>query len=266
MRRTWSTEDTQLFKETFPRCNSYQLSLIFPDKTAGSIKAKAQNLSLTKDKKRFYFTEDQIMEIKSIFHNTQNRVLAAKYNCSIHTIESRGFKLGLRKDLDFIAKMARIAMQNPDHGGRKSWHKKGYIPQNKGMKQTDYMSAEMIERTKATQFKKGQSVWNHKEIGYEGIRDGYIYVKIAEPKTFVAKQRKVWEENFGAIPKGWNVQFKDGNPLNCDPFNLYIISRKDQLKHENSMYAKYPLEMQLAIKAKGALNRQINKLTQNQTI
>ena len=27
-----------------------------------------------------------------------------------------------------------------------------------------------------------------------------------------------------------NVQFKDGNPLNCEIENLYLISRKDQMK------------------------------------
>ena len=35
---------------------------------------------------------------------------------------------------------------------------KGHVPRNKGKKQTDFMSAEAIERTKATRFQKGQPV------------------------------------------------------------------------------------------------------------
>ncbi len=92
------------------------------------------------------------------------------------------------------------------------------------------MTPEAIERTKATRFQKGARVWNHKPIGYERVnRDGYIDVKVAEPKTFKLKHRIVWEENRGAIPRDHNIQFKDGNRQNCDIENLYLISRKDQM-------------------------------------
>ena len=43
--------------------------------------------------------------------------------------------------------------------------------------------------------------------------------------------------------------------------NLYMISRSEQLKKENSLYARYPEDVQYLIKLKGALNRQINKAT-----
>lgn len=74
------------------------------------------------------------------------------------------------------------------------------------------------------------------------------------------KHRLVWAEHYGRIPPGCNIQFKDGNPMNCSIENLYLISRHDQLKNENSMYARYPKEVQDTIKTLGALTRQINKL------
>ena len=65
----------------------------------------------------------------------------------------------------------------------------------------------------------------------------------------------------GHVPPGYNIQFKDGNRQNVSIENLYMISRSEQLKKENSLYARYPEDVQYLIKLKGALNRQINKAT-----
>jgi len=100
----------------------------------------------------------------------------------------------------------------------------------------------------------------NKPIGFERIRtSGYIDVKIGYPNIFKAKQRLIWEENFGSIPKGHNVQFKDGNNTNFDPFNLYTTTRSDQMRNENSFIAKYPIEIQNLIHTKTALTKQIQK-------
>ena len=64
-----------------------------------------------------------------------------------------------------------------------------------------------------------------------------------------------------ALPICYNIQFKDGNRQNVSIENLYMISRSEQLKKENSLYARYPEDVQYLIKLKGALNRQINKAT-----
>ena len=119
-----------------------------------------------------------------------------------------------------------------------------------------------MTKTKSTRFKKGHIPKNHKPVGYERItRDGYIEVKTAEPNVFELKHRLVWIEHNGEIPPGYNIQFKDGNRQNVSIENLYMISRSEQLKKENSLYARYPEDVQYLIKLKGALNRQINKAT-----
>lgn len=111
-----------------------------------------------------------------------------------------------------------------------SWKKKGDVPANKGKK----MSAELYERCSATFFKKGIVPHNVVAIGTERITDdGYIEVKVKNgglQKNWKLKQRLIWEQHNGPIPKGYNIQFKDGNPQNLSIDNLYIISRSDQLK------------------------------------
>ena len=67
---------------------------------------------------------------------------------------------------------------------------KGDIPFNKGKSQKDYMSAESIEKTKKTRFKKGQSPINWRPVGSERItKDGYTEIKIAEPNVWELKHK-----------------------------------------------------------------------------
>ena len=130
---------------------------------------------------------------------------------------------------------------------------------NKGKKQEEYMSAEQIEKTTATRFQKGSVPATAKPVGHERMQKGYVMIKAPGKRKMMRKHHWVWEEHYGKIPKGYNIQFRDGNRQNFDISNLYIISRSEQMKNENSLYARYPKEIQLAIQAKGALNRQINK-------
>lgn len=59
------------------------------------------------------------------------------------------------------------------------------------------------------------------------------------------KHRWLWEQAHGAIPKGYNVQFKDGDTLNCVLDNLYLISRKKQLRKN---YDDLPAERKAEIR------------------
>lgn len=52
----------------------------------------------------------------------------------------------------------------------------------------------------------------------------------------------IWKEYYGSIPKGHNIQFKDGNRKNCTIENLYIIDRRKQML-ENSGTVNLPDRM-----------------------
>lgn len=86
-----------------------------------------------------------------------------------------------------------------------------------------------------TQFKKNQKAHNHKPVGSEFIckKDGYTYVKIAEPNTWDLKQRVIYKKAFGDIPTEKSVVFADGNKQNFDLDNLVLVDRKIKLMAKN---------------------------------
>jgi len=259
-KRSWSEADKLLLQEKYGSSTSEELKELFPNHTYSAIKAKAIILKLKKDTSHFHFSENQISELIDLYPFTSNIDLANRFGCSIHSVENKAHRLGLKKDLEHIRQTSRERFTE-DHPARKFHYQKGRTPENKGLKQIEFMSEEAIARSKATRFKKGQLSWNHKPIGSERIdKYGYVSIKVEEPNIFKQKHRVIWEQHHGPIPKGFNIQFKNGIRTDFAIENLYIITRSDQLKTENSLIAKYPKEVQLAIQAKGALNRQINKL------
>lgn len=221
-------------------------------------------LASFKKMSRTKLTPEQLEEIKRDYHNTQSSELAERYGCSIYAIYNAAHRYGLKKDIEFIRELARKKMLDPNHPGRKHLIKKGSIPPNKGKKQAEYMSPEAIERTKHTRFQKGHLPHNTRhDFAFSDRRSKgkvYRWIRVGLSK-WVLYQRYVWDQAYGSIPKGFNVQFKDGNTLNFELDNLYLISRADQLKNENSLHARYPEEIRKLIQLKGALNRQINKAT-----
>jgi hypothetical protein len=124
--------------------------------------------------------------------------------------------------------------------------KKGDIPPNKGVKITEWMKREMIERIKSTQFKKGNTPHNTKFDGAERIcKDGYIEIRISKA-NWIHKHRHEWEKVYGTIPKGLILVCKTENKLKSHPDNWELITRVENmnrnsgpLKLSDSMVATY---------------------------
>jgi hypothetical protein len=124
---------------------------------------------------------------------------------------------------------------------RESQFNKGMVSHNKGKKQTEYMTPEAIERTKATRFKKGNVPHNTKWDGAERIsKDGYIEVRVSLG-VYRHRHVVVWERENGPVPKGFIVTFKDGDKMNCDIGNLDMISMQENMLR-NSVH-NYPEEV-----------------------
>jgi hypothetical protein len=142
---------------------------------------------------------------------------------------------------------------------KESQIKKGTPPPNKGKKWTDYMSEQGMKGSLKTAFKKGTVPPNYKPVGSERTsKDGYIEIKVGEGmRQWRLKHRVVYEQHFGKIPKGYNVEFKDRNRLNISPENLVLRTRKENMKLNS--YHNLPKELANTIQLIGALNRQINK-------
>lgn len=248
--RTWTNEQLAILDSEYPTADLKELARRLC-KTPAAIKTKALKRKLKRSPDVRVWTPYKKEKLIALYPDHTNLEIASILDSTEGAVGGMAFKLKLKKSAKFLF----------DHSS-KGFFPKGHKPMNKGRKQKEYMSDAQIEKTKATRFKKGNIPGNHKSVGYERItKDGYIEVKIAEPNKFQQKHRLVWIEHNGNIPPGYNIQFKDGNRQNVSIDNLYMISRSEQLKKENSLHARYPEEVQKLIQLKGALNRQINKAT-----
>jgi hypothetical protein len=64
----------------------------------------------------------------------------------------------------------------------------------------------------------------YNEHGRKGTicKNGYVAVCVERKRKYL--HRKVWEDFYGEIPKGFTIHHKDGNKLNNDITNLVLIS------------------------------------------
>lgn len=120
---------------------------------------------------------------------------------------------------------------NPDMvaAGARYRFPKGNVPANKGKKGICYPGCE------ATQFKKGNMPVNHRQVGSERTNaDGYVEIKIAEPKTWRAKHIVLWESVHGPVPSGHAVIFADRDKQNITLENLLLVSRAQLVRLNQS--------------------------------
>ena len=74
-------------------------------------------------------------------------------------------------------------------------------------------------------------------IGSERIKNGYIFIKVANPQKWVEKQRYIYEKHFGKIPRGYKVMFLDDNITNFDINNLVLVKNREALFVNKNHYA-----------------------------
>ena len=205
-----------------------------------------------------HWTQEQIDTLSRMYWDHFATEIAVVLGRSVRSVYDKARQLGLKCSPEKIRRSGLMSSNNPNTIAAR--FTKGHIPDNKGKK----MSPEVYAQVQRTMFKKGHRPHNHRAVGSERINvDGYIEVKVAEPNRWRVKHRIIWESVYGAIPEGYNVQFKNHNPLDCSIENLYLISKADQMAKENSFYARYPKELQEVIHLKGVVNRAIHKAQRN---
>lgn len=120
-----------------------------------------------------------------------------------------------------VNNMKSVTNNHKIRSGRTGRFESGSSSWNKGKKMKPNANSQ------GTQFKKGHRPHNYQPIGTERINpEGYIDVKVADPKTWKPKHRILYEAAYGPIPKGHVVIFLDQNKLNLELSNLKLISRK----------------------------------------
>jgi hypothetical protein len=114
-----------------------------------------------------------------------------------------------------IRNAAKIRGLSTGNDGR---FKPGQIPHNKGKKKWWTGGEE-------TRFKKDHMPFNYRPVGSERVNvEGYIEIKVADPKTWKLKHRLIWEAAHGLIPRGHRVVFGDGDKANLSLDNLILVT------------------------------------------
>lgn len=168
----------------------------------------------TKGRTTFTAAEDNY--IKENYLSMPVRILAKNINRSGFGVRARIKVLGLVIPPEIIEK------RKSD-----SYYKKGQTAPNKGKKQSDYMSAEAIEKTKTTRFKKGQIPHNYNG-GEHLSKDGYIIKSVGEGKT-VLKHHWEWIQEHGEIPKSYILKCLTEDKTNTHPSNWKLMTMTENM-------------------------------------
>lgn len=204
---------------------------------------------------RYSEQEDQI--IREMFDDFTFNEIGEKLKRSFGSVAGRARLLGLEhspeKKRERMMKGIRKGWENSKH----TRFKKGQQSHNKGVK----MTPEQRQKFSHTFFKKGNMPHNHVPVGSQTTTvDGYLKIKVSDPNEWEFLHRYNWEKKNGPIPKGMLLVFKDNNKLNCEPENLKLISRAENMGR-NTIH-NYPEEIVAATLAMGRLTRTINKLSE----
>ena len=250
-RNKWTEKELQILRKNYATKTKREMCVFIPNHGAKAIKTMARKVGIKKDSHR-KFTPSQVAILKEKYANTSNKELAGQLQCSERKLYNAAHWHGLKKDLSYIAEGQRKRIKKNPEIYSKNWFKKGDAPQNKGTK----MAAETKEKVSHTFFQKGHIPHNALPVGAGRMDDdGYVWFKTEGARKVVRKHRWVWEQANGKIPKGYNVQFRDGNRQNCALENLYLISRKEQI-HNNTIH-RYPVEVKTAIRNIAKINKLI---------
>ena len=215
------------------------------------------------------WTDAELQILRDRYANTRTADLADELGRSCGKVHQKAHTLGLRKDKALVAEMARIAMADPSHPGRRSQFRPGTVPANKGMRRPGYAPGNMG----TTQFKPGAMPSTWLPVGtYRVNSDGYLDLKVSEEpgprhKRWHTVHRLVWIAANGPVPKGHVVVFREGrHTTELDKITLDAVEciTRRQLMDRNSVHTVYPPALRSLAQLRGALTRQINKRSREQ--
>ena len=253
----WTDEKLKFIKDNFMTMSDKQLSIHF-NCSVTAVKAVRLRHGFVNKYRKFKAKEIDILI--ELYPNHSAKYIASLINKTERGVYNKAHELGLVKDPEY---MKTVGFQKGSEVGAPYRFKKGHVPANKGKK----MPEEIKQRVKHTFFQKGNKPANTKYDGYISLRKDkrtnktYKVIRVAQGK-FVHYHRYIWEKAFGPIPKGINITFRDGNPLNCTLENLEIKSNAE-LMLDNSIM-RYPPEVRTAIRLHHKLNRKIKEHGQKQ--
>lgn len=226
MKKFWDEKKDNQIRRYYPNGDAKALAVRL-GVTYTALKARAQAIKVRRKDGKKPWTKRQDAYLCRHYATMSCEEIAPKVYHTVKAVYNRAVALKLKKPHEWFVEVGHAAAQHPKAVANRI--KKGSVPHNKGKRQVDFMSAEAIERTKATRFQPGQMPHNSRPVGYERIDDdGYVLVKAPGRRKMMLKHRWVWEQHNGPVPEGMCVAFIDGNRLNCDIDNLVLITEAEK--------------------------------------
>lgn len=212
----------------------------------------------------------ELAMLREIYPDVPTVDLAALLGRPVGQVYQTAARIGLKKSAAFSASVlsGRIQRGKQHPSMVASQFRPGSKPWNTGL---HYVAG---GRSAETRFKKGcmsgAAQHNYVPIGSQRIsKDGYLERKITDDPTlyparrWVAVHRLVWQAAHGPIPRGHVVTFRAGKRTAVEAEitvdRLECISRGELAKrnHPNS----YSHELAKLVQLKGAITRQVNRIT-----
>lgn len=216
---------------------------------------------------RIRWTPEQCKQLEELYPNHSCRQISEIMGIPVRSVTDKTFRMKIPKSPEWKDNPNNGRLKKGSTVGWKTWYAKGYVSHNKGKKQSEYMSAEAIEKVKQTHFKKGHKPANTMTDGdivkrwHTGDQCYYKFIRIG-PRQWKQLHHKVWEDANGPIPKRMRIRFKDKDRENCALENLELITIEENMKR-NSIHELYPEEIKQTILKLGHLKRVINGKKQN---
>jgi hypothetical protein len=220
---------------------------------------------------RRLWTEDELALIERDFSDTRTDELAQALGRPYSQVAQRAAKMGLKKSQAYLDSPAAHRLDGVKGIGTR--FEPGLVPWNKGVKGV----VGVQEACRAMQFKKGrppEEARNYLPIGTVRLsKDGYLERKVTDdPDMFPARRwvgvhRLVWLEAGNEIPAGHVVVFRPGrrstvaDEITVDA--LELITRVELMKRNT--FHRYGPEVAGLVQLRGALTRQINKRSKEQS-
>jgi hypothetical protein len=188
------------------------------------------------------YTQEEVQHIITHYATTTNAELGRVLGRHPDRIATKAHLMGLKKDKEFLIEQAK----NRPNSGQ---FKKGLVPFNKGKK----LKQSTIDKLARIMFKRGNRPHNTLNVGDEREdKDGYSWVKVAEPSEWKLKHHVAFGEE---VPAGFKVIFIDGNKRNFERSNLALISDAD-LMRQNTMH-RFPPELISLIRTVNKLKKRV---------
>jgi hypothetical protein len=237
MNKTWTLTEEQYLRDNYQILTHRQMAFSL-GKIEGAVKAKCKALCLRltpEVKLKRLQAAQRIAQQKMLLTPEEDAIIREKYlQIPIKTLakeigrSSTGVKGSLKRQ------GLKIPKALADERKQASHYKIGAVSFNTGKRQSEYMSAEAIERTKATQFQKGFVPHNTKQNGQITKRaDGYWYKRLSLGQ-WKPLHHLLWCEQHGEIPAKMCLTMKDGNKENITLDNLELITKKENIERNRN--------------------------------